>query len=75
MCRERGKKYNFQKGGGGISIVFGLKYRPLQKEVNRLAGEGRQNTARGNKEASKGGKKRGPRRNRSIGKNHGKGKG
>jgi hypothetical protein len=27
-CRERGKKYHFQKGGG-INIVFGLKYRPL----------------------------------------------
>ncbi len=30
MCRERGKKYNFQKGGrGGINIVFGPKYRHL----------------------------------------------
>jgi hypothetical protein len=28
-CRERGEKYHFQKGGGGINIVFGLKYRPL----------------------------------------------
>jgi hypothetical protein len=28
-CRERGKKYHFQKGGGGINIVFGPKYRPL----------------------------------------------
>jgi hypothetical protein len=27
-CPERGKKYNFQKGGG-INIVFGPKYRPL----------------------------------------------
>jgi hypothetical protein len=27
-CRERGKKYHFQKGGG-INIVFGPKYRPL----------------------------------------------
>jgi hypothetical protein len=30
MCRERGKTYNYQKGGGGINIVFGPKYRPLQ---------------------------------------------
>ncbi len=29
MCHERGKKYNFQKGGG-INIVFGPKYRPLE---------------------------------------------
>jgi hypothetical protein len=31
ICRKRGKKYHFQKkgGGGGINIVFGLKYRPL----------------------------------------------
>jgi hypothetical protein len=29
-CRERGKKYHFQKGGG-INIVFGPKYRPLGK--------------------------------------------
>jgi hypothetical protein len=28
MCRERGKKCHFQKGGE-INIVFGLKYRPL----------------------------------------------
>jgi hypothetical protein len=28
-CPERGKKYHFQKGGGGINIVFGPKYRPL----------------------------------------------
>ncbi len=27
-CCERGKKYNFQKGGG-INIVFVPKYRPL----------------------------------------------
>ncbi len=27
-CRERGKKYHFQKGG--INIVFGPKYRPLR---------------------------------------------
>jgi hypothetical protein len=27
-CRERGKKYNFQKRGG-INIVFRSKYRPL----------------------------------------------
>jgi hypothetical protein len=26
---SEGKKYNFQKGGGGINIVFGPKYRPL----------------------------------------------
>jgi hypothetical protein len=29
-CRERGKKYHFQKGGGGKNIVFGPKYRPLK---------------------------------------------
>jgi hypothetical protein len=29
-CHERGKKYHFQKGGG-INIVFGLKYRPLSE--------------------------------------------
>jgi hypothetical protein len=28
VSRE-GEKYNFQKGGGGINIVFGPKYRPL----------------------------------------------
>ncbi len=28
-CRERGKKYRFQNGGGGIKIVFGPKYSPL----------------------------------------------
>jgi hypothetical protein len=28
MCRTRGKKYHFQRGGG-INIVFGPKYRPL----------------------------------------------
>jgi hypothetical protein len=28
-CRERGKKYHFQKGEG-IIIVFGPKYRPLK---------------------------------------------
>jgi hypothetical protein len=29
-CHERGKKYHFQKeGGGGTNIVFGPKYRPL----------------------------------------------
>jgi hypothetical protein len=33
MCRERGKKYHFQKGGGGINIVFGPKYRPLRKRL------------------------------------------
>jgi hypothetical protein len=27
-CREKAKKYHFQKGGG-INIVFGPKYRPL----------------------------------------------
>jgi hypothetical protein len=27
--RERGGKLNFQKGGGGIIIVFGPKYRLL----------------------------------------------
>jgi hypothetical protein len=27
-CRERGKKYHFQQGGG-INIVFGPEYRPL----------------------------------------------
>ncbi len=25
----RGEKYNFQKAGGGINIVFGPKYRSL----------------------------------------------
>jgi hypothetical protein len=25
----RGKKFNFQKGEGGINIIFGPKYRPL----------------------------------------------
>jgi hypothetical protein len=34
-CRERGKKYHFQKGGGGgINIVFGPKYRPLKFTEN-----------------------------------------
>jgi hypothetical protein len=28
-CRERGENYHFQKGGGGINIIFGPKYRPL----------------------------------------------
>jgi hypothetical protein len=28
-CRESGKKYHFQKGGGGINIIFGPKYRTL----------------------------------------------
>ncbi len=28
MCREKGKNIIF-RGGGGINIVFGLKYRPL----------------------------------------------
>jgi hypothetical protein len=29
-CRREGEKYHFQKGGGGINIVFGPKYRPLK---------------------------------------------
>ncbi len=32
-CRERGKKYHFQRGGGGINIVFGPKYRPLYENM------------------------------------------
>ncbi len=33
-CRERGKKYHFPKGGGGvINIVFGPKYRPLRERI------------------------------------------
>ncbi len=28
-CRERGKNIIFRRGGGGINIVFGPKYRPL----------------------------------------------
>jgi hypothetical protein len=27
-CREGGKNYHFQKGGGGNKYIFGLKYRP-----------------------------------------------
>jgi hypothetical protein len=41
-CRERGKKYHFQKGGGGINIVFGPKYRPLGKGEGIVGEEKRQ---------------------------------
>jgi hypothetical protein len=37
-CHERGKKYNFQKGGGGINIVFDPKYRPLHAVVKKWRG-------------------------------------
>jgi hypothetical protein len=30
-CVATGGKNHFQKGGGGINIVFGPKYRPLEK--------------------------------------------
>ncbi len=36
-CRERGKKYHFQKGGG-INIIFGPKYRPLYISVEATSG-------------------------------------
>jgi hypothetical protein len=36
-CRERGKKYHFQKGGG-INIVFGPKYRPLGRYIDYMEG-------------------------------------
>jgi hypothetical protein len=41
-CRERGKKYHFQKGGG-INIVFGPKYRPLNGGEAGRTGPGRAN--------------------------------
>jgi hypothetical protein len=31
-CRERGKKYHFQRGGG-INTVFGPKFRPLHAHL------------------------------------------
>ncbi len=31
MFRQRGKNIIFRRGGGGINIVFGPKYRPLIK--------------------------------------------
>ncbi len=31
-CRQRGKKYHFQRGGG-INIVFRPKYRPLVSDI------------------------------------------
>jgi hypothetical protein len=36
-CREKGKKYYFWKGGGGINFVFGPKYRPLDAHETGLA--------------------------------------
>jgi hypothetical protein len=31
LSREE-EKYNFWRGGGGINIIFGSKYRPLKKQ-------------------------------------------
>jgi hypothetical protein len=34
-CREKGKKYHFQKGGG-INIIFGPKYKPLYQTFSEI---------------------------------------
>jgi hypothetical protein len=35
-CSERGENIIFRRGGGGINIVFGPKYRPLNKQEKNL---------------------------------------